>query len=603
MLGMTYYCPACWSSIPGEVDVCPVCGAAIKDRSADLVDKYIAALRHPEPATRLRVAWLLGQMCEQRAVAELIRVVTTRQDNDPYLIGVATQSLGLIGDAEAVPCLAELLADPQASFMARIQAAQALERIGGDQAAAALEEATHTHRESVREAARAALAGGPPPAPGCDHNDTGLGARAIHPADEPPPPVPEAHQTSSPWLNRNVVGMALASLFSDAGHEMATSILPLFLVSIGAPPAALGIIEGVADAMSSFAKLGAGWFSDRLARRKPIAVAGYALTGITTGLFALAPAWHYVVAARAAGWLGRGVRGPVRDALLVDSVAPSARGRAFGFHRAGDTLGAILGPALGLVLVSLLAGHVDQNLGYRYIFAITLIPGILATCSFAFLVRERIRSERLSGNLVQVVGSLPTRFKMFLVAVAIFGAGDFAHSLLILRASYALEPLVGTAQAGQMAVALYVLHNVLYAGMSYPIGALADRTDKRLLLAGGYCVAALMGVGWVVLTPSLWHLALLFALGGVYIAAEDALEGALAADLLPDNLRGTGYGVLATVNGLGDFASSIVVGALWQSLSPAAGFGYATVLFVAGAVLMLRLRLPDQSTPRGAPAT
>jgi MFS family permease len=240
--------------------------------------------------------------------------------------------------------------------------------------------------------------------------------------------------------------------------------------------------------------------------------------------------------------------------------------------------------------MSLLAGRVDQNASYRYIFALTIIPGLLATCSFAFLVKERAQTGRQPGSLFRAIGDMPTPFKLFLVGVGIFGAGDFAHSLLILRAGYVLEPTMGSAQAGQLAVGLYLLHNVVYAGMSYPIGALADRMDKRLLLALGYSVAAVMGVGWLLLTPSLWHLGLLFALGGVYIAAEDALEGALAADMLPDNLRGTGYGVLATVNGLGDFASSIVVGALWQSVSPAAGFGYATILFIVGAVVMYRLR-------------
>lgn len=137
----------------------------------------------------------------------------------------------------------------------------------------------------------------------------------------------DAQSPQKGWLNRNVIGMTLSSFFSDAGHEMATAILPLFLVSIGAPAAALGIIEGVADAVSSFAKLGAGWFSDRVGRRKPIAVTGYLLTGLTTGLFALAASWPHVLLARMAGWFGRGIRGPVRDAMLVESVTPETRGR------------------------------------------------------------------------------------------------------------------------------------------------------------------------------------------------------------------------------------------------------------------------------------
>jgi HEAT repeat protein len=157
---LTYYCPRCWNSVSGHVSVCPTCGAAIEDDEADIVEKYIAALHHPESATRLRAAWILGRMRQARAVPALVQLVMARQGNDPYLTSVAAKSLGLIGSREALPCLTELLADPNASFMARIQAAHALERIGGDQALAALAEATHTASESVRAAARDALAAG-----------------------------------------------------------------------------------------------------------------------------------------------------------------------------------------------------------------------------------------------------------------------------------------------------------------------------------------------------------------------------------------------------------------------------------------------------------
>ena len=397
-------------------------------------------------------------------------------------------------------------------------------------------------------------------------------------------------QPQKKWLNRNVVGMALASFFSDAGHEAATSILPLFLISIGAPAAALGTIEGVADAVSSFVKLGAGWFSDRIGRRKPIAVLGYTLTGLTTGLFALATSWWHILFARTAGWFGRGIRSPVRDAMLSESVPAEARGRAFGFHRAGDTLGAVTGPVLALGLIALLAGHEATQTTYRQIFWITLIPGLLSALSFGFFVKEKIRPVHRKEGLFQTIHNLPARFKIFLIGVGIFGAGDFAHSLLTLRAIQILTPNMGASRAGQTAIALYVLHNVLYAGMSYPIGALADRIGKRGLLALGYGLAAVMGIGWIIAVPSVWMLGLLFALGGTFIAAEDALEGALAADLLPEEVRGTGYGVLATVNGLGDFLSSIIVGALWTAFNPAVGFAYSTFLFIVGAIAIYRLR-------------
>jgi len=160
----------------------------------------------------------------------------------------------------------------------------------------------------------------------------------------------------------------------------------------------------------------------------------------------------------------------------------------------------------------------------------------------------------------------------------------------ILRATQLLTPSLGAAKAGHIAILLYVFHNVLYAVTAFPLGALGDRTSKRLLLAVAYLIAAAMGVGWIFAVPSTGYLALLFALGGIFIAMEDALEAVIAADLLPEELRGTGYGVLATINGVGDFLASIVVGALWAHFLPVAGFAYAAVLGVAGSMVLLWLK-------------
>lgn len=384
------------------------------------------------------------------------------------------------------------------------------------------------------------------------------------------------------WRSPAVIGMGLTSFFSDLGHETATAILPLFLASIGAPAAALGAIEGVADATSSFVKLGAGWIGDRIARRKPLVVGGYALTGLATALFALATAWPHLLVSRAIGWFGRGIRGPLRDAMLSDSVDPTVRGRAFGLERAGDTLGAVVGPALAVLLL--------PAFSHRQIFLATLLPGLLAALAFALLVKERERSSMRPRKFREAVGALPPRFRLFLAGVAIFGAGDFAHTLLILRATEALTPSLGAAPAGTIAVGLYTVHNVLYAAASFPMGALGDRFGKRALLAGGYFLAALVSVGFIIAAPAVWTLALLFGLAGLYIAIEDTLERALAADLLPEDLRSTGYGVLATANGLGDFTSSLIVGLLWTAVGPAAGFAYAAALSVVGGAIVLRAR-------------
>jgi MFS family permease len=238
----------------------------------------------------------------------------------------------------------------------------------------------------------------------------------------------------------------------------------------------------------------------------------------------------------------------------------------------------------------MLAGHEATQDTYRQIFLLTLIPGILSAISFLTLVKERSKGLINKMSLVSSVQAMPLNFRFYLIGVGLFGIGDFAHSLLTLRAAEILTPTMGATAAGQTAILLYVVHNILYAAMSFPIGALADKVGKRGLLAAGYALAAVMAIGWIVAVPSVWYLGLLFALGGVFIAAEDTLEGAIAADLLPEEVRGTGYGVLATINGLGDLVSSIMVGFLWTSFAPGVGFGYSAILFVAGALVILKMK-------------
>jgi MFS family permease len=191
---------------------------------------------------------------------------------------------------------------------------------------------------------------------------------------------------------------------------------------------------------------------------------------------------------------------------------------------------------------------------------------------------------------------LPPRYRKFLVAVGLFGAGDFAHTLLILLAIQRLAPTLGTAGAASAAIGLYVAHNVFYAGFAFIAGWLADRVSKFRLLAGGYGLGALMAFGVVVLPLGLWTLALVFVLGGIYVAIEETLEDSLCAELVAGDQHGMAFGVLATVNGLGDFLSSIVVGALWSAFGTTVAFGYSLLLFIAGAALVLRIGDPERTT-------
>ncbi|HET9178568.1 MAG TPA: MFS transporter [Terriglobia bacterium] len=401
-------------------------------------------------------------------------------------------------------------------------------------------------------------------------------------------------QPPAKWLNRNVVGMGLTSLLSDVSHEMATAVLPGFLAAMGISAAALGLIEGVADGVASFVKLASGWLSDRAGRRKPIAVGGYFVTGSSTALFALAAGWPLVLFGRALGWAGRGIRSPARNAILAASVPAESRGKAFGFERAGDTVGAILGPLIAVALLERFqAQAASPSAPFRTIFLLTLIPGLACGIVFSLLVRDKpVPGART--KFFTALSRLPNSFRRFLVGVGVFGMGDFAHTLMILAATELLLPAHGTARAAEIAALLYVGHNVVYAAASYPVGALSDRLGRRGLLAAGYLVGALVAVGLVAAfawrLASISYLAGVFAVGGFYMAFEEALEGTFTADIIEPEVRGTAYGLLGAVNGIGDLGASIVVGGLWTLISPAVAFAYAAAAMLAGAALVYRLR-------------
>jgi MFS family permease len=406
---------------------------------------------------------------------------------------------------------------------------------------------------------------------------------------------PENSSKKEKWLNRNVVAMGLTSLLGDAGHEMVTAVLPFFLATIGAGPEVLGLIEGFSDGASSFVESFAGYLSDKIGKRKPIMNIGYALTGIFTPLIAAASSWLQVLGLRVTAWFGRGARGPPRDALLADSVPSETTGKAFGFHRTMDTLGAIIGPALAMFFLTFL--------NYNQIIAVSIVPGLAAFFVVFFFVREVRKKPSPEAPIVSTHGdvvikdkgfvksikTLPRSFKLFLVGVGVFGLGNFANSLFTLRAQEVLAPRVGSLEASAIAVGLYTLLNVAYAAFSFPVGALSDKIGRRRILAAGYFISAITCLGTAFLTADFLVLVPIFLLAGFFTAITDTMEGTAAADLLPTESRGTGFGVLQTVNGIGDFASSVVVGVLWALISPLVAFTYAALLSAAGGVILLYL--------------
>jgi len=392
----------------------------------------------------------------------------------------------------------------------------------------------------------------------------------------------------SSWLNKNIFGVGLTSFFSDTSHEMTTVVLPSFLVNLvgnALAPQFLGIITGLADGASSFIKIFSGWISDEIKNRKRLMVAGYAATGIFAGLTGFATNWIGALLFRTFAWMGRGLREPPRDALIADSVSPAVYGRAFGFHRAMDTLGAIAGPLFVFFALA--------HLGVKNIFLISFIPGILAVFAVVLLTKDKKKEEgsQQSVGFWKDIASLPKEFRFFLAVMFVFGIANFNRTLILLRTQDILTPVSGLIVAGSLSVLLYALRNVFQAIADYVVGHLSDIFGRKVLLAiFGFLVFGIMSLGLAFPIPALWFFVLIFALSGISAATYTALEKAYAADLLPAHLRGTGYGVLQTVDGVGDFISSFTVGFLWSSISPASGFIYATVLSGASAIMLFTLR-------------
>lgn len=396
-------------------------------------------------------------------------------------------------------------------------------------------------------------------------------------------------------MNRTVAGAGLTSALGDFCYETTTVILPGFLAVLGIPAAVLGIIEGIADAVASFTKMLSGYIADKLGHRKLLVLVGYGLTPVGQMLIALAGGPLLILLGRMVSWFGRGLRGPLRDAIVIQAVSPETRGRAFGFHRAADTIGAVLGPLLGVALLGLAQGwHWHDATGpFRFVLWLSLIPGVLAVLAFLTLVRDPQHSPNPRLTFFGSLRALPTRFKRYLGAVGLFGIGDFSHALLILAATALLTPAMGVVQAAQVAGLLYVWRNIVQVAASWPAGWLADRVGHLPVLVAGYALGAATAIltalaFWQSVDSVAW-LATIFLIAGLYVAVQEALESTITADLTEAPTLTMSIGALGTVNGAAKFISSATVGVAWTAVSPTFAFALAASFMLAGTVANLRL--------------
>jgi len=384
-------------------------------------------------------------------------------------------------------------------------------------------------------------------------------------------------------LPRNVLAIGLVSLLNDASSEIIYPLLPVFLAgTLGASAKAIGIIEGLAESMSSLLKLFAGYLSDRLGKRKGLVVFGYSLASVARPLLAFAQNWHQVLAIRITDRVGKGLRTAPRDAMIADTVDVEQRGIAFGFHRAMDHAGAVLGPMVGYLLVVLFVMNVRSptHSEFTRIFLIAAIPALLACVVAIFFMRESpvVRPKESEPPKLTLRG-FDDNFKRFLLVLALFTLSNSSDSFLILRAmdagvSVAMVPLLWAAHHGTKVL------SSLFGG------DLSDRMGRKRLIVAGWVLYAAVYAGFAFATQevSLW---ILFLIYGIYFGLVEGAEKALVADLVRPEQRGTAYGLYNLAFGVTVFPASLLMGMIWDWKGPATAFIFSAFTGATAAILLL----------------
>lgn len=411
----------------------------------------------------------------------------------------------------------------------------------------------------------------------------------------------EVTPTRKPGLSslpRNVWAVGFTSFFMDISSEMVINILPLFLADVlGVQTSIIGLIEGVAEATASVLKMFSGWLSDKLGGRKWLAVAGYAFSTLSKPFFYIANSWELVAGVRWADRMGKGIRTAPRDALVADSTPTEMRGLAFGFNRAMDRGGAMIGLLVAALVVWLAqANSVGlTRLTYQKIVLISIIPAILSVLSLAVGAKDvKVEGQRAAPKIS--LKNLGKPFQIFLVIVSVFTLGNSSDSFLVLRAQN-----VGISVTGILV--MIAMYNLVVTLVATPAGSLSDRIGRRRLIIGGWLVYAAIYFGFAA-AQSAWHIWVLYIAYGLYFGLAFGTANAMVADLVPEYLRGTAYGTYYAAIGLLAFPSSLIAGVLWQGVGSWTGFGPSAPFLFGGslaliAALLMIFWMPREIAPAG----
>ena len=366
-------------------------------------------------------------------------------------------------------------------------------------------------------------------------------------------------------ITRNILILGFVSLFTDLSSQMVFPLIPLFLTTaLGAGAYAVGVVEGAAETTASLLKVVSGYWSDKIRKRKPFVLFGYSLSSLTKPLFAFANIWLFVLFIRVIERIGKGLRTAPRDAIVAESADERVRGKAYGFHRAMDGIGSVMGAVLAFLLLPVA--------GYRNIFLFAFIPAVIAV-SIILLVREKrtdTKKEKRTPSLRVSFRELPRNLKLFIAVSAIFAMGHFGYAFLLLRAK-------NIGLTDQKAILLYVLFYIVYVLCSIPSGILSDRVGRKPVLMTGYLLFAIAAIG-LIFSSDIYSVVFLFAIYGIFYSMIDGTQRAFVVDLAPSHLRATALGTFHTAIGTVALPGGFIAGMLWDKISPEATFMYGFIL-------------------------